>query len=88
MAMEAEGKPFDVGIPFKMRGQCQVCNYKGYVLLVGKDDFVAKYFKLSDNVNEICTECWMKAKAQDPEKGKFSVKLDQGQHAWGIKDQK
>ena len=85
MAMQAEGKPFDVGIPFKMKGTCKVCSYNVYVLLLDKEDFVAKYYHLTNDENEVCTECWMKAKIHDPEKDKFTVKLLDGEQAWGMK---
>ena len=84
MAMQAEGKPFDVGIPFKMKGTCKVCSYNVYVLLLDKEDFVAKYYHLTDDENEVCTECWMKAKIHDPDKDKFTVKLVDGEQAWGM----
>jgi hypothetical protein len=69
------GKPFDVGIKFKRKGTCQVCSYNVYVLVLDKEDFVAKYYHLTEDENEVCTECWMKAKMHDPEKDKFTVKL-------------
>jgi hypothetical protein len=87
MAMQAYGKPFDVGIKFKMKGTCQVCSYHVYVLVLDKEDFVAKYYHLTDDENEVCTECWMKAKMHDPDKDKFTMKLVDGEQAWGIKQE-
>jgi hypothetical protein len=58
--------------------QCDVCHFK-QVLCYGlpPSDFVANYYKLSKEGKEnwVCSECWVKAKAHDPEKDQFQVRV-------------
>ena len=64
---------------FKLNGQCTVCHLKGYVYLLSHDNFIAKYYKLKEQENQVCSECWVKAKIHDPEKDKFKMQFD----TWG-----
>lgn len=61
---------------FKLNGQCSVCHLKGYVYVLSPDNFIAKHYKLKEKENEVCSECWVKAKVHDPEKEKFRMQFD------------
>ena len=57
-------------------GDCQVCKAENvFVHKLSKDDFVAKYFGLTEEANLVCSECWVKAKVHDPYKDEFKIKF-------------
>jgi len=67
---------FNLREGFKLNGQCAVCHLKGYVYVLSPDNFIAKYYKLIEQENEVCSECWVKAKVHDPQKDQFKMQFD------------
>jgi hypothetical protein len=76
----SQGKPqlVNIGYPYQSDGSCTVCGLnRVFILNVPPTDFVASYYQLDHENNWICTQCWVTAQDQNPDKTEKQLALGQ-----------
>jgi hypothetical protein len=76
----------DIGYQYQSYGSCKVCQETGiFVLKVPPEDFVAQHYHLQEEINWVCSQCWIKAKVHDPHKEEKPLNMG-GKGGFGILD--